>query len=257
MTNQNYDSQSTKALLSAFADGEMNADDQLSDSEIAELACADQEAMAAWQSIHLTRDVLQNEYHSALDSDFASKLSEKIYTEEETLQSTVVAMDQARDRLRSADVNQRSGVEKTPGNSSAKVVTMAIFKPVAGLGLAASLAGGAFLFSQLWNENNGLVGKSDQTVATAPAEPSLNVPALNQNDIQQVAVGSTRSIGVDNAGTRWRSESSQRNKQVEQRLNALLTNHLEDASMGRVHGGMLSHSRVVSYDSMPEKEEAQ
>ena len=139
---------------------------------------------------------------------------------------------------------------------------MAIFKPVAGLGLAASLAGGAFLFSQLWNENSSLVGGSDQTVATAPAEPSLNapttnVPSLNQNDIQQVAVGSTRSIGVENAGTRWRSESSQRNKQVEQRLNALLTNHLEDATMGRVQGGMLSHSRVVSYDSMPEKEEAQ
>ena len=256
MTNQNNDSQSLKTLLSAFADGETNADDQLANSEIAGLASTDQEAMATWRSIHITRDVIQNEYHSALDADFASKLSDKIYAEEETLQGTVVAMDQARDRLRSADTQIPRVSREKPAGSSAKVVSMALFKPVAGLGLAASLAGGAFLFSELWNENGGVGNQLDQTVASTAPEVS-NIPSLNANDIQQVAVGGTRSIGVENAGTRWRSESSQRNQQVEQRLNALLTNHLEDASMGRVHGGMLSHSRVVSYDSMPEKEEAQ
>ena len=56
----------------------------------------------------------------------------------------------------------------------------------------------------------------------------------------------------DSDGTRWRMADNEvpRNDEIEKRLNTLLTNHLEDASMGSVHG-LVSHSRVVGYDSMP------
>jgi len=62
---------------------------------------------------------------------------------------------------------------------------------------------------------------------------------------------------MNDAGTRWRSMESElpRNEDVEKRLNTLLTNHLEDASMGVGVQGMLSHSRVVGYDSAPDKQE--
>ena len=56
--------------------------DAIADAEVIELACKDQYAMAAWQCIHLTRDVLQADYHCALSSDFAARVRHSIAQEE-------------------------------------------------------------------------------------------------------------------------------------------------------------------------------
>ncbi len=232
-----------------MADDELATDDH---NGAIELACTDHDARCAWQSMHLTRDVLQADYHSALDAGFAARLSRQIEREEPPHQDSVVSFAAARDTRR------RAPSSSTPPQSA----PFSLWKPVAGLGLAASLAGAAFLFSQLWKSEASLdqqIAQIADTPVTAVANttPVANaVTNTNASDVQTVAFQSGEpSMQVGNAGTRWRTDSTlPRNQQIEQRLNTLLTNHLEDASMGRVHG-MLSHSRVVSYDSMPAKNE--
>ena len=50
-------------------------------------------------------------------------------------------------------------------------------------------------------------------------------------------------------GTHWRDSGKQGHAlKVEKQLNSYLTNHLEDAAMGKV-SGMISHTRVVGYDT--------
>lgn len=215
---------SFKENLSAFAD-----DEYAVDRDIVEFACNDAEARTTWQCVHLMRDVMQADYHSALDVGFAARLAQKIELEESVHQSTVVSISSAADAKRAKSTSDRN--QQKP---------FALWKPVAGLGLAASLAGAAFLVPQLLESTSP--GNQQQLAQVPTTERAIN--GL-QSGAQTVAFNR-----VNDAGTRWRSDSElPRNQQVEQRLNAMLTNHLEDASMGRVHG-MLAHSRVVSYDSL-------
>ncbi len=230
-----------------MADDELATDDR---THVIEMACSDDDAHQAWQSMHLTRDVLQADYHSALDTGFAARIRYLI-EQEAPLTDTVVSFAAARDTRRGAVPSQGGLSQSAP---------FSMWKPMAGLGLAASLAGAAFLLPQLWQSDQSLDAQQiAQTTDVAPADTAVaNATPLNNalSDVQTVAFQNPEpSMQVNNAGTRWRTDSSlPRNQQIEQRLNTLLTNHLEDASMGRVHG-MLSHSRVVSYDSMPAKNE--
>ncbi len=240
----NSDPEYIKEVLSALADDELAADDSLTDAELVELACKDHNTRTAWQCIHITRDVLQADYHSALDTDFAQRLSAKIEREEAPHQSTVALIGSTRESTRdTAKYNSRNKVARHRPRTPEAPLT--IWKPVAGLGLAASLAGAVFLAPQLWKSET-----SDQQLVDNTVNQSQPV-----SGVQTVAFLGANARQIGNTGTRWRSDTQlPRNQQVEQRLNALLTNHLEDASMGRVHG-MLAHSRVVSYDSMPSNSE--
>jgi len=225
---KNTTTDSHKEDISAFADDEIIPAGRLSEVQLLELACKDHDARCAWQSIHLTRDVLQADYQTALGCDFAEKVRDRI-EREDSFSDAVVSIADA------------------PKKHNRKSVThFALWKPVAGLGLAASLAGAAFLFAQLWQAEGAQGTVPDNQVARS---------STSTGPLQMVAFQGSRAAQIGNVGTRWRMDSQvARNQQIEQRLNMLLTNHLEDASMGRVHG-MLSHSRVVGYDAMPGKQE--
>ena len=237
--NKRLDSESVKEALSAFADNEYGSESQ---DEIIDLACNDPEVRRAWQSMHLTRDVLQADYHSALDANFASRLSQIIDQEEShntVLASNVVPMAAARSR-------------RTKHAKPLQTAPFTMWKPVVGLGLAASLAGASFLFAQLWEANQPSQAGSAQ-VAQNITEPGSTNDAISANSR---FAGFTNS-SMNDAGTRWRNMEAElpRNEDVEKRLNTLLTNHLEDASMGVGVQGMLSHSRVVGYDTAPDNQE--
>jgi len=236
-----------KEALSALADDETL---EIAEAELIELACKDQDAMSAWRCMHLTRDVLQADYTPALSSDFAAQLSDRIASEDSLAiadmeSEGVVSMGAARERIARRKTSRSAG-QQTMASSATQNEPFRLWKPVAGLGMAASLAGATFLFAQLWQTDQADSGQIAALQNTTIDESLIQTAALTENTEQnaEVAAAGEFATQIANGGTRWRMDSElPRNKQIEQRLNALLTNHLEDASMGRVTG-MLSHSRA-------------
>ena len=280
-----------REALSAMADDEITDQDEFTEEQLLEIMCSDPEAISAWRTTHLTRDVLQSDYTGLLSADFASRVSAQIANEQAPGSEGVVSISDAFQRkqrqtpaantagresqstaspARAAATRAPARAKVAPIGSRAKSAKkqnapFAMWKPVAGLGLAASIAGVGLFFPQLWKPNQ-TTGNDAQLALGVPssiAAPDATLSQDNPSNLQTVSLQqqseshvSANGLGqLDNTGTRWRMNSQvPRNKEIEQRLNTLLTNHLEDASMGRVHG-MLSHSKVVSYDAMPEEQE--
>jgi len=245
------DTQSLKEALSALADSELSDNAGVTEAELVEIVCKDRDAMFSWQCTHITRDVLQADYTAALRPDFAERVSAQIAAESSLRVDNnyaepgqVVSIADARQR------SARSVVKNGTTISSTQNEPFKLWKPVAGLGLAASLAGATLLFSQLLQTEQ----PGGPLVAELP-DSTLNSTSELQQTVATQDTGTNvqtlqASVPMESRGTRWRMDSDlPRNEQIEQRLNTLLTNHLEDASMGRVTG-MMSHSRVVGYDSM-------
>lgn len=219
--------------ISALIDGESSSNSEsLLDSAVCETECKD-----AWQRYHLVRDVLQRDYHPALSPDFASKVSQSLesdYESADSSESNVMSFADKTDRLKA-----RRHTGKRP-----------VWLPVAGLGIAASVAAAGFMAWQVSQSQSGFDG--------APIEIAQNtsIEAGSGESSQPVLLADSTVQTVYNRepGTRWVvTTATQRNQQVEQRLNSLLINHLEDSTMGRVQG-MMAHSRVVAYDSGPVNE---
>lgn len=264
--------ESIKEALSALADGELLSDaGELAEDELIEIGCNDPEVRASWQSMHLVRDVLQADYHSALSPDFSARVSAAVAQEQSIAQdrAPIASLAEARGRreqqtesqpqarIRGAQPARRRAVAATQSMQQ----PFSMWKPVAGLGLAASLAGAAFLLPQLWQPNgqpdglpDGLAGSAQVAQVNAPSTTNTTAPAQTIQGTALEELTLQVSAGTSNNGTRWRMESEAvGNEEIEKRLNTLLTNHLEDASMGRVHG-LVSHSRVVGYDSEPDEQ---
>ena len=252
------DSQSLKAALSALADNERGDNEGMTDAELIGLACKDKEAMLSWQCAHLTRDVLQADYTAALQPGFAARVSAQIAAEAPLQIDTDYQMKSER-VVSLSDARQRAAQGKRarqPASRSAvpnQNEPFKLWKPVAGLGLAASLAGATLLFSQIWQTeklDGPQVAESSGDAVTQPVVIAETDTVIESNDVETLQASVHVSVPMENRGTRWRMDSDlPRNEQIEQRLNTLLTNHLEDASMGR-DTGMMSHSRVVGYDSV-------
>ncbi len=179
----------------------------------------DAEARGAWQRYHLVRDVIQNEYNAALPTNFADLVREEIAFE--APHTNVVPLQAAARRPAPAEIE--------PVRASAR---LGVWKPVAGLAVAASLIGGTFLSTQL----------SDTGAPQTQPTPVVENP-------EPRSTPSVTLVAELAPGTQWQLEGNpgEDNSLRVARLNSLLTNHLEVASMGKVQGMML-HSRVVGYD---------
>jgi len=229
---QSLNNQQVQELLSSLADGEQAEDSSFAQDAALEMALTDRDARSMWQATHITRDVLQADYHTSIDSDFANRVSALIDQEADI--DNVVNINSAR----------HSGAVSSTAAKSA--TSNSLWQPIAGLALAASIVGAGLIFIPAWQseqpDDSAQIASTDNADTTAPAIATVAATVPEASELQV-------------AGTRWRMESEvPRNEEVEERLNALLTNHLEDASMGVPVRGMLSHSRVVSYDSTPVKE---
>ena len=214
--------------ISALIDGESGPSAQ----DLIDSVVGDTHGKDTWQRYHLVRDVMQRDYHPALSPDFASKVSQSLDGDFDA------AAEPESNVMSFADKSARLKARKGSGRRPA-------WLPVAGLGLAASVAAAGFMAWQVNKSQSGLDG--------APVQVAQNVgPETSENETQQpvlLADATVRTVYNREPGTRWVvTTSAQRDQQVEKRLNSLLINHLEDSTMGRVQG-MMAHSRVVAYDS--------
>lgn len=230
--------------LSALVDGEVEGDiDSLLESAHYDIACK-----AAWQRYHLVRDVMQRDYHPALGSDFSAKLSQQISLEEnqsaEPLGDSIVVSLAEKKSARAA----RTSVPVRQTRNSRRT-----WLPVAGLGLAASVAAAGFMAWQLTGQQN-TNSSAPIEVAQLSGDQGVSSESSDNTAPTLLADAIVPTVYKQELGTRWLATTAEpRNQQVEQRLNSLLINHLEDSTMGRVQG-MLAHSRVVAYDSVPVNE---
>jgi len=202
--------------LSAYVDGESPLDDATTRALINRLE-SDPDSRAAWQRYHLVRDVMQHDYHPALPSDFAAKVSARLDTEAQDIPNVLPF---------AAPVQKRETAYRQ------------VWAPMAGFGMAACLGAAVFFGTQLINPGNG----------TTPAGTTAALPLIDAPDPLDNPVRTEITLALADTGTRWNlSSDGERNSAVESRLNSLLTNHLENSTMASVHG-MMSHARVVSYD---------
>ena len=223
------DGNSRFEAISALVDGEFSNDtESLLNSAVCEKDCKD-----AWQRYHLVRDVLQRDYHPALGADFASKVSQ--------------SLDDEFDLSSGAGSNVMSFVDKTHRSKARRTLgRKTAWLPVAGLGLAASVAAAGFM---AWQLNKSQAGFESSPVAVAQSTSADTNNISDPGQSVHVSDASGQVAYQREPGTRWVvATSAQRDAAVEQRLNSLLLNHLEDSAMGRVQG-MMAHSRVVAYDS--------
>ena len=231
---QSLNNQQVQELLSSLADDEQAEDSSFAQDAALEMAFSDHDTRRMWQATHITRDVMQADYHTAIDSDFARRVT--------------AVIDQEADIDNVVDINsaRRSGAGAVSSTGAKPATSNSLWQPIAGLALAASIVGAGLIFIPAWQseqpDDSAQIASTDNVDTMAPAIATVAATVPEASELQV-------------AGTRWHMESElPRNEEVEERLNALLTNHLEDASMGVPVRGMLSHSRVVSYDSAPVKE---
>jgi len=170
MKNQEgTDDNPTLLALSALVDGESTDGQKDANDPAAEKLLLDtlqnNEMRAQWTSMHITRDVLRAEYSSALPGNFASVLRARIEREEPepgadvSADTNVVGLDQHRAR-------KSTLASKRQGKSAASEV----WRSVAGLGVAASVAGAAFMFTQNNQYSDGQFSNdATQPIQTAEA----------------------------------------------------------------------------------------
>lgn len=265
--NNNRDTELAEKL-SALVDGETGGSgfpefrDSATEAEIDRLLeqfCHDKRSKRAWQSYHLARDVVQKDYHSALPAGFCASVSARLESEE----TYAIAVDEPGEHASA----QRSGYAETtparderndenvvpfgrrsssaaPSELSALTRSNRRWKSVAALGLAASVALATVAALQLFNSPQSNPRNSSE------AGPEIARLPPGSSTVEPVALaGGVVPAVLTGGGTHWRDSGRQGHAlKVEQQLNSYLTNHLEDAAMGKVKG-MISHSRVVGYDS--------
>lgn len=220
--------------LSALVDGETsNTEMPEADLLLNEILDADR-SRQAWQAYHLTRDVLQADYKPALPTDFWARVSTKLEAEE------TYSKDDGQDDAAPHVMNILPFEKQSPPQQPASDVSLLArsnrrWKSVAALGMAASVALASVAAMQLFN-NQGNSSAGPKIARLAPGSSTVEPVALTSRVVPTVLTG---------GGTHWRGSEKQHTFKVEERLNSYLTNHLEDA----VLGGMISHTRVVGYDT--------
>lgn len=241
--------------LSALVDGETGGGEMPDGSadidQLLDQVCRDERSKRAWQSYHLARDVVQKDYHSALPASFSASVSARLDSEETY---SMVAQEASHgQRLQSSEqpayaqtgddnVVPFGARSKNPSSSEMSALTKSNrrWKSVAALGMAASVALATVAAVQLFDQSQSDAGAGTEIARLPPGSSTVEPLALTGGVVPAVLTG---------GGTHWRDSGRQGHAlKVEQQLNSYLTNHLEDAAMGKVKG-MISHSRVVGYDS--------
>lgn len=233
----NYDN-NVFEKLSALVDGESVSSESGKSSNADEIDSllgqvrGDERCWQAWHAYHLTRDVIQKDYHPAISANFAARLSASI-DDEETF-SAPTAGDSSVVAFGSRSASQPSAQVSALARSNRR------WKSVAALGMAASVALASAAALQLFNSSQESTTGGPEIARLAPGSSTVEPLTLAGGVVPAVLTG---------GGTHWRDSGQQGHAQkVEQQLNSYLTSHLEDAAMGKV-SGMISHTRVVGYDS--------
>ena len=212
-----------KQSLSDLMDGEVSSG---SSCHVLEQLCADSDARAHWERMHLVRDVVQKEFKPGLlDAGFASRISDAIA--DEPVPAPV-------ENVVAANFGARS-------NNKSDRQTRKWMRPVGGLAIAATVAAVSVMGLRYLQPTTPDAG-FDQTIAS---QTSLQAPAIVPNRPS----GNELRL-VNNTGTYWTLDKQRiQNSELEKRLNGYLSDHIEFATMRNV-GGMLPYSRIAGYDEV-------
>ncbi len=206
------------AAVSALIDGESDAAES---AETLRKLGRDARLKAYWERQHLAREALHAELSPALDTGFAARVAAAVEAEPAIL------------------APQSRPVEPVaPAASGAPSGSVGYRRPLAGLAIAATVAAVSIAALQLFDggASPGVPRLAGQS-AGQPAATTINV------------TGSSAAQLVSTPGTHWSAPSqTPRDRELEQRLNMYLSDHLEHATIGKVHG-MLPYSRLVGYDT--------
>jgi len=247
--------------LSQLMDGEWHGLN--STQGVADL-CADAKRHGKWARYHIIRDVIKNEPVS-VDVDLAASICKAIA--DEPAYSNIAVFNGAVDGARNVDRR-----EATPQTASASVANNTaaagqqdgdephwVNTGVAGLAVAASVAlftvVGLNLIQQQEQPSSVLAqsfvaaGGNASAVVAVPSVAGAPPPPQNQfSPYAPAEQGSLPVVDfVANTGPFWMSSESYTRVNGEQRLNMLLSHHIENSpTAGRE--GLLPYSRLVGYE---------
>ncbi len=252
------------------------------------------ELRSKFERYHMIRDVMHKELSPALTADFSSRISAAIADEPAIIAPTAMqrpsventaksftgvsadenAADFAGYKAKAEQKNEQYG-KATPGGLFGNVVGAGI----GGFAVAASAALIALVGFNVIDQSNDLQAPAFNVAATttSPAleaqdlnvvrvaqsltEPQDGILSIRQTfsddvDLNQVveSFSSTPIEFVSNSGTFWVSDGQGRNVANEERLNKLLSRHIESSPTARM-GGILPYSRIVGYDSTEQQKE--
>jgi len=243
-----------------------------------------------FERYHLIRDAMHKELSPALTPDFSSRISAAIADEPAIIAPS--AMRPAAESVTGASADQNTAdfagykaKAEQKNEQHKKATSGGMFGNVVGAGIggfavAASAALIALVGFNVIDQSNGLQAPAVNVAATttSPAldtqdinvvrvaqsltEPQDGILSIRQTfsddvNLNQVveSFSSTPIEFVSNSGTFWVRDGQGRNVANEERLNKLLSRHIESSPTARM-GGILPYSRIVGYDATdPQKEE--
>jgi len=214
-----------KETLSQLMDGEWH---ELDPAQSVKSACADEEMKAPWGRYHLIRDVIRQDAVK-VDDSLCARISQAIDDEPSYSNVAAINTQHAKTHVSNASLDAGSDTAseaKPAGNQSGWRYGLG------GFALAACVALATVFGLNLWQgapTSNGAA--SIQTVAA----PGVLLPEVEL---------------VSNRGTYWVTTEEKRNLSSEQRLNMLLSEHIERSPTAE-RTGLLPYSRLVGYDSVP------
>lgn len=261
------DKNTDKQKLSQLMDGEwldLNASDCVSK------LCKDDELRAKWTRYHMIRDTIKNE-PVQVQPDLASRICSAI--DDEPVYSNITPLSGAGNAKQSpwaqADVQVESS-SQTTDHSVVSIERNIERKPswvntgVAGFALAASVAlvtvvgmnlmqqqGPAGGVATVADASSGIDGALDSNTAQVFASETANNTDVFSRQDKGTALPVVEFVA--NTGSYWVSPQSSGRVSDEQKLNMMLSQHIENSPTS-AREGLLPYSRLVGYDEQIQEE---
>lgn len=224
-----------KEQLSQLMDGEWH---ELNPSECVKGVCGDEALRGKWARYHLIRDVMKSEPVQA-DNALVSRICAAIDDEPTYSNITPISTEAASAVAVPAgdDEESSASVSELPVVRTAR--TSWLGTGMTGFALAASVAAVTVVGMNIWQQQS-------------PAKPE-SLAAIGNTSIdgsnafsQQVQGAPLPAVDlVANTGSFWISPQSSERVSYEERLNMLLSHHIENSPTA---DGLLPYSRLVGYE---------
>lgn len=250
---QHSDSPTETQKLSQLMDGEWH---DLNPSDCVAAVCSDDLLKSKWTRYHLIRDVMKNEPASC-DKVLVSRICAAI-ADEETY-SNITPFNLAEGPAGSGIRSSGAPVESTSENQSDTGQGSPSFKPgeaaggsswlrtgLTGFALAASVAAVTVVGMTVWQGQAGPGARQGAPLSIATALDGRDSVAQRSDDGRFDATPRNPLPEVDfvaNTGKYWVTPMTAERVSNENRLNMLLSQHIENSPTG-----VLAYSRLVGYD---------
>ncbi|ASJ74462.1 sigma-E factor negative regulatory protein [Granulosicoccus antarcticus] len=223
--------------LSQLMDGEWH---ELNPSECVKGVCGDEALRAKWARYHLIRDVINNEPVQT-DSALVSRICAAIDDEPAYSNITPISSEAASLASPSSNVTVEQAAPVADLSAAREQRSSWLGTGITGFALAASVAAVTVVGMNVWQQD--------------PAQPTQTLASSGASSIDGSNAFSQQVLGtplpevdlVANTGSFWVSPQSSERVGDEERLNMLLSQHIENSPTSD-REGLLPYSRLVGYD---------